>query len=491
MSLSVFAASADAPGRPALVHGNAVLSYAQLAREAARATGWLREHGIRPDSSAPVALVAENSLPAAYMLHALIAIGAPVHLLHPRLSDVERDALLARIHPTLVVDGDWYHDDPEPEEAPAVIPDDERTLAVVYTSGTAGAPKGVVLSRRAFVASARASAANLGWRDDDRWLLRLPLAHVGGLSILTRCLLARRAIVLPDGATETTRALAQTVERQRVTLLSLVPTLLRRLLDLRPAWDPPNHLRAMLLGGAAAPADLLERAAERGWPVLTTYGMTETCSQVATQRYGTVNRGAAGSGRPLPGVQLRLVDEEIQVRGPMLCSGYFPPGAVAEPFLADGWFATGDLGRIDRDGNLHVTGRRGDLIVTGGENVDPLEIEQALRSLEGVSDACVFGLPDAEWGSRVCAAIVRAPGARIEVGAIDAELRQRLADFKRPRDYALVEELPLNATGKPDRRAAAERFAARLATVALKRPRAARAPGGADPPVSDEPAEPR
>lgn len=474
MSLSVFRAAREAPDRPALVRDGVVLSWGELAGRVRKAVGWLRHHGVESGAEAPVAVIADVSPPVVEMLHALIALGVPMHLLHPRLSDAERDAFVARAHPLLVVGADWHESMgatgvavPDPPD----VPDDDRTLAVVYTSGTSGTAKGVVLGRRAFVASARASAANLGWQDDDRWLLRLPLAHIGGLSILTRCLLDRRAVALAAPADGDAgahappgRELAGAIERTRATLLSLVPTQLARLLDLDPEWSLPDHVRAILLGGAPASADLLERAFDRGWPVLTTYGMSETCSQVTTQPYGTVNRGGAGAGRPLPGVQVRLVDEEIQVRGPMLFSGYFP-GALPEALLPDGWFPTGDRGRFDDDGNLHVTGRHDDLIVSGGENVDPLEIEEALRACPGVDDACVFGLPDPEWGARVCAAVVAEPGASVDPAELDAELRERLAGFKRPRDYALVDELPRNALGKLDRRAAAERFAGRMATL--------------------------
>src|SRR6185437_8373891 len=173
----------------------------------------------------------------------------------------------------------------------------------VYTSGTTGRPKGAVLSRRAFVASAAASAANLGWRDDDRWLVCMPLAHVGGLSILTRCLAAGRTVVLeprfdPD-------AVLAAIDRERVTLLSVVPTMLTALLE-RPAASALSRLRALLLGGAAAPFSLLETCARRGIPALATYGLTEACSQVTVQRLAQPLRAVPGSGQPLPGVEIRI-----------------------------------------------------------------------------------------------------------------------------------------------------------------------------------------
>jgi len=313
-------------------------------------------------------------------------------------------------------------------ERAAVDPDIGRvppdTLAVIYTSGTAGRPKGAILSRAAFIASARASAERLGWRDDDRWLVSLPLAHVGALSVLVRCLLARKPVILgrPDD-----------LARHRATIISLVPTQLARLLD--EGWEPPTYLRLVLLGGAAAPPRLLGRARARGVPVVTTYGLTEACSQVATQIPGQENPGV---GPPLPGTRVRIVDDQIEIDGPALFDGY-----LGEPPRRPGWFSTGDFGRLDAEGNLHVLGRRADLIVTGGENVYPAEVEAHLDA-RGVA-ACVFGMPDETWGEIVACALT----APLPAGALDG-----LAPFKRPRRAAVIDAIPLTATGKPDRAAA-------------------------------------
>lgn len=447
MALSVFAAAAEAPDRLALITDDDALTFAELADHVRALIPDLRTRGLEGDR--PVPLVAANDLPTAVTIHAHMAMGTPMLLLHPRLTARERQALIQAAEVAA------------PNQPPSQ--DDVRTLAIVHTSGSSGTPKGVVLSRRAFAASAAASAANLGWEEADRWLLPLPLAHVGGLSILTRCLLARRPAVLAPSPEP--RALMEAVRRHRVTLMSLVPTVLTRLLDLDPPAPPPDHLRAVLLGGAAASPALLRRAADAGWPVLTTYGLTEACSQVTTQRLGTINRGEAGSGPPLPGIELRIGDDDaIHVRGPTLFSGYVPAGD--DPFLDDGWFPTGDHGRLDAHDNLHVLGRRGDRIVTGGENVDPVEVEQALERLPGVREACVFGVADEEWGEVVCAAlVVEEERAGPEGAALESAvrtLRDRLAPFKLPRRLAVVESLPKNPTGKLDRPEAARLAATRL-----------------------------
>jgi o-succinylbenzoate---CoA ligase len=459
MALSVFAAADDAPARPALVARGRTVNYSGLADRTRSAVGWLRRRQL--DGARHVALEATGTPKALEMLHALMALGVPALLLHPRLTDGERRTILEEARWPTVVDPGWPGD-PDARPAgrdPDPPPDDERTLAIVHTSGTAGRPRGVVLSRRAFSAAAEASAENLGWHDEDRWLLRLPVAHVGGLSVVTRCLLARRTVVMAGDAAPL--QLMGILHRERITLVSLVPTLLGRLLDLAPPRNLPPQLRAILVGGAAASPALLERAAARRWPVLTTYGLTEACSQVTAQRYGTVNRGQLGAGRPLPGTEIRIDDEgQILVRGDTLMSGYFTPYGLESPFLEGDWFPTGDYGRIDEDGNLHVVGRRTDRIVTGGENVDPLEVEQALERVPGVRQACVFGASDAEWGDVVCAALVADP--QLDLGALRDTLEPTLAPFKRPRRLALLDALPMGEAGKVDRAAVAEMAAGRL-----------------------------
>ncbi|RMH39985.1 MAG: 2-succinylbenzoate--CoA ligase, partial [Deltaproteobacteria bacterium] len=301
----------------------------------------------------------------------------------------------------------------------AAVPAGARGL-VVFTSGTTGAPKPVELTPRMLFASATASASVLGWRDGDRWLCPLPVAHVGGLSVITRCVIARATAVIDD---------LDGFERHRATLGSIVPAQLPALCD----RDAPPAVRAVLVGGAAAPERLLARARARGWPLLRTYGMTEACSQVATER-------APGAGlRPLPGIDVRIAsDGRIEVSGPT---------------VAGGRLRTGDLGRWTADGGLVVLGRADDVIVTGGENVHPALVEDALRSHPAIADACAFGLPDERWGQIVGAAIVAPAG--VDDADLAEHLGRSLPAFARPRRVALVDALPLTAAGKADRRAAA------------------------------------
>lgn len=460
--LGISAAALEHPSRIAIVDRGQPIDFATAARRARQASLALRASGLDPsDPHARVAIVGERDASTLAFVHALVELEVPIVAVHPRLTPVERDAAVAVARPQLVVDRGRIErvagKSPILADARA-----ERPLAILFTSGTTGTPKGVMLPARAFVASAEASATNLGWRDDDRWLLCMPTAHVGGLSIVLRALIARRTVVLSPTGSFDPRAIVEAIARDRVTIVSLVPTMLSRLLDPELAWSPPPRLRAVLLGGAAASPALLERAADRGVPVLTTYGLTEACSQVTTQTLGTVNRGELGAGEPIAGVEVRIgAGGAIEVRGPTLASGLFPPGAHPAPFTKDGWLVTGDVGSIDANGRLHVAGRRDDVIVTGGENVHPVEVERTIESLPFVVEACVFGAPHPVWGEIVAAAVVlREPTPAAE---IDRALRARLAPHKLPRRIELVDALPLNATGKVDREAVARIAAARTA----------------------------
>jgi O-succinylbenzoic acid--CoA ligase len=320
---------------------------------------------------------------------------------------------------------------------------------VIYTSGTTGQPRGAVLTRAGLLASAQASAANMGWHGDDCWLLTMLLARVGGFSIITRCLAARRCVAVAPAFDA--RRLPQWLEQQRVTLVSLVPTMLAQCLDAHPHWTPPPRLRAIQLGGAAAPARLLQRAAQRSLPIVITYGSTETGSQVVSTPYALRFEAADhGAGLPLHGAQVRVTAGRTEVRGPMLMAGY-----LGEPELdGQAWFDTGDLGHIDARGRLHVHARRADLIISGGENVDPVEVERALEGCPGVAAAGVFGIADDTWGQTVAAALVVDAPPPADATLV-AHLVARLAPYKRPRRVCFVQALPQTAAGKLDRQALA------------------------------------
>jgi len=427
--LSITAAAREAGGALALVTCDGRYSFADLAQLAQQR---LRE---LPDTPGPVTVVGSNTLDTLVTLYALLEARRPALLLHPKLTAHEQAQEVAATR-----------------RAAATLPAD--AAAIIYTSGTSGQARGAVLTRGALLASLAASATNLGWNDDDRWLATMPLARVGGLSIVTRCLAARRPVVLSEAFDAGT--LPHQLAEHRVTLLSLVPTMLVKLLDEHPGWQPPAHLRALLLGGAPASPRLLARAAERALPIVITYGCTETCSQVVATPYEQRHSpDACGVGRPLHGAEVR-VDERghVLVRGAMRMAGYLGEA----PLDPRDWFDTGDLGELDAAGNLRLHARRSDLIISGGENVYPAEVEHVLESCPGVAAAAVFGVADEAWGQLVAAVLVADSVTAVQLPErLPAFLESRLAPHKRPRRLGFLAALPHTPAGKLDRAALSER----------------------------------
>ncbi len=405
------------------------VTYAELRAAAVRTARRLAALGVGEGDRVATTLPPGRTF--AELLHALPLLGAALVPLNTRLTAAERawqlEHCAARIRVEEPLDGD------EADVAPRPL-DPEAEWALLFTSGTSGTPRAVSLSHANFAASAFSSAWNLGVDPDDRWLCVLPLFHVGGLSILTRsAVYGTTAVIHESFDAERVR---DALEAGEVTLASLVPTMLRRLVD--AGLERAPALRAALLGGGPVPHDLLDWAGERGLPLLQTYGMTETCSQIATLGAAEAAAMTGSAGRPLPGVELSVSEDgEILVRGPMVSRG-----ALA----GDGWLHTGDCGRLDDEGYLWVEGRRGDVIVTGGENVACAEVERVLELHPAVVEAAVVGAPDPEWGELVTAYVVLSNGVADD--ELVAHCRDHLAAYKTPRRLHRVSELPRNAAGK-------------------------------------------
>jgi O-succinylbenzoic acid--CoA ligase len=331
--------------------------------------------------------------------------------------------------------------------------------SIIYTSGTTGRPKGAILTYGNHWWSAVASALNLGLQAEDCWLACLPLFHVGGLAILLRGVIYGTRVIVHERFEPV--LVNRLIDEHGVTIVSVVSTMLERMLAERGERPYPASLRCILLGGGPAPRRLLEAAAGLGAPVVQTYGLTEAASQVATLAPQdalslSLSLGKLGSaGKPLMGTQIRIEsDGEIVVRGPTVSPGYF-----GHPPRSDPWLHTGDLGYLDEEGYLYVLDRRDDLIISGGENVYPAEVEATLLAHPAVQDAGVFGVPDAAWGSAVGAAVQLRPGASVGAEELIAFCRQDLAGFKVPKHLHFLPSLPRTAAGKLLRRALREQLA--------------------------------
>lgn len=463
--LSLAAAAAESPAATALVFEGHAWSFSALQSLSARMATWLDERGVGQGDR--VSVRASNRPEVVALLFALIELGATFVPIHPRLTASEAAALEADAAPALSFDDEGVTAlSLEASRLPLATPpqhvSEALPLAMLFTSGTTGKPKAAILSRRAFLAAAAASEQNLGWREGDRWLLSMPVCHVGGLSILIRCLLARKTVALHAGFDA--EAVLCEIVSGGVTMLSVVPTMLHRLLS-ADTLNVLAKLRVMLVGGAGCPQTLLDVCAARRVPALTTYGLTEACSQVTSQRPRDPALSEPGSGQVLEGSRVWITDDEGQV----LPSGSIGRIVVDGPALMDGYWRqpprrgpleTGDLGALDEQGRLFVHARRTDLIVTGGENVYPVEVEQALLSLPGVEQVVVFGVDDEEWGQRVAAAIV--PSATIDEARLAEGIDTALAKHKRPRLICFTDALPTKGPGKIDRAGAARALRAKL-----------------------------
>lgn len=301
----------------------------------------------------------------------------------------------------------------------------DRSATILFTSGSTGTPKAALHTWANHLYSAKGANANVPLGAKDRWLLSLPLYHVGGLAILVRCALAGAAVAVPVSNGPVVGA----IESTESTHLSLVATQFRRLLKATKD-GVPSQVRAVLLGGGPIPDMLVRRGARQGWPLHTTYGCTEMASQVTTTAPGAPQEDLQTAGRCLPHRRVRIVDGQIFVRGAPLFKGYVEDGDVRDPRTEEGWYPTGDRGTLDASGRLHVQGRVDRTFVSGGENIQPEEIEGALEQIEGVERAIVVPVSSDEYGQRPVAFVqTRTEEA---LGSLGDLLTQRLPGFKIP-----------------------------------------------------------
>ena len=333
--------------------------------------------------------------------------------------------------------------------APSLDQVDSRDPALlVYTSGTTGVPKGAVLAHGNLLASAESVRIAWRWTPEDRLVLALPLFHMHGLGVgLHGTLLTGASVVLLEGFSPD--AVLDAAQAHDGTLFFGVPTMYTRLAQSHRVSEL-SRLRLCVAGSAALPANLHRRLGEAAdVRVLERYGMTETIMLVSNPYDG--ERRAGTVGFPLPGVELRLAPDtgEVLVRGPNVFAGYWrQPEATEEAFDEDGWFRTGDLGEFDEEGYLRLRGRAKELVISGGLNVYPREVEDALRTHSDIEEVAVTGTPNEEWGELVTAWVVAAPGKTPELEDLRSHLEGVCAPFKHPRLLHLVDDLPRNALGK-------------------------------------------
>jgi len=361
------------PERCALIADGAEVTYAELEAEATWVARRLAAHGVRRGSTA--ALTMHPRREQVVLVHALMKMGAALLPLSPRLTEVERAQIVDVVEPMVDLDDPGLLTQTEADLPLLGEHDTDDVCAYVLSSGSTGTPKPIGLTYGNFLWSAMGGAYNIGVDPSDRWLCCMPLSHIGGLSIVVRSAIYGTTAVVHDGFD--VERVAKSLAEERITVLSLVTTMLSRLLDAGADLAGP---RAILVGGGPVPEAILAAALDRGATVVQTYGLTETCSQVTTLAPEDALRKIGSAGRPLLSSHVRIRDGEILVQGPTVAPGRYDES---------GWLHTGDLGHIDDEGFLYVQDRIDDMIVTGGENVVPSEVEEVLLTHPAVVEAAV------------------------------------------------------------------------------------------------------
>jgi O-succinylbenzoic acid--CoA ligase len=384
------------------------------------------------DETAVVAVIAAGHELAVAAVSAWDA-GEAILPINPSAPRAERERLLDQLRPTHLLEAGVR------AAAPGGIPAPVDTAAIVVTSGTTAEPKGVELTRTGMEVMGRGYSAGLDADERDRWLTCLPLHHVASLGALARAYVTAASWVAHERFD--IDRVARAPRDEGATIVSLVPTTLLRLLD---AGAPLHEFRRVIIGGAPLPAALRARAESAGAAIVDAYGLSETWG------------GFALDGIAIAGIDTRLDADraEIFVRGAPVMRGYrLDPARSAEVLDADGWLHTGDIGAVDADGRLRVIDRVKDVVISGGVNVSPTEVEHALTMHPDIEDACVIGVADAEWGERVVAFVVAVPGAPAPtLEELRAFAADQLAPAKLPRELRVVDAIPRSTGGKALRR---------------------------------------
>ena len=469
------------PERIAIISSGEQLTFLELRNRARSLAYKLATLGVNKGMT--VALLCKNGLHVPELIHAIHYLGAVLMPLNTRLAARElvfqlRDARSALLlyddsHSALAIEVQAQLQNIQYVSVASVestVPAHESAFdwplqtvinmdavhTIMYTSGTTGTPKGVMLTYNNHWASAVGSVLNLGLSENDRWLACVPLFHISGLSILMRSVVYGMPIIIhekfdPD-------AVNAAIIEDGVTVVSVVSNMLSRMMEALGDRIYPPTFRCMLLGGGPAPLPLLTTCVEKGVPVFQTYGMTETASQIVTLQPEYMLSKLGSAGKPLFQAELRIMLDgkealpleagEIVVRGPNVTAGYLNRPEATIEAIHDGWLSTGDVGYVDEEGFLYVLDRRKDMFVSGGENVYPAEIEAVLAGHPAVLEAGVAGIEDEKWGQTPAAFICLREHASLTEPEVLAYCKDKLAKYKIPSRIYFVDMLPRNASNK-------------------------------------------
>ena len=427
-------------------------SYMDVAEMVRAHSQVLLQEGIKPYDR--ILIYLPGGIQMAEIILTCFEIGAIANPISTKLTKSERDSIIEKIKPHLIITSREYNSDLASYSLPLVYAEDlpnsssgfkneyEKNLddvcTIILTSGTTGIPKAVQLRYSNFESSCANWNNFLKFKPEDQFLCCLPLHHIGGLAVLLRALINGFSVNLVTKFQA--EIVLRTIQNYPVTIISLVPTMLKRILDIKGGLEGLKSLRWILLGGGPSPEYLLDICIKEKLNIVKVYGMSETCSGTVALKLLDEPSNKFYAGRPFPGAKVWIENDEIHISGPMVMKGYIGEAETKDTFNSH------DLGRIEND-LLYLDVRRKDLIISGGENINPIEIEECLMNVSGISDAAVVGVQDDEWGQKLTAYIVHKSDP-LENELFSRELKKSLSLYKIPKDYIRVSHIPRNELGK-------------------------------------------
>ena len=450
---------------PAIVTTSDTISYSELQKKVGQTASYLRSLGIGQNTKSAI-LSSNNPFYVIYIL-ALWELNSCMIPLNIRLTDTEIEEIISfsdagflfydineKRNLSVKIPANSFRSVPEQKpdyDTPGIDPD--AISLIMFTSGVSGNPKGVMHSLNDLLNSADNSRDFLLQTEKDKWLASLPFYHIGGISIIIRALRSGSTLFIPDSLTTTD--LRKAFDSFNPSLASLVSTQLKRLLA--SGWKPGKDLRNILLGGGFADEELVRDAISAGCNISNVYGSTETSAFVTANDPAGIEKKPLSAGRALGKNKISIVDSdynlcmpgvpgEILVESNSLFHGYYKDKEISKAEPVTGKYLTGDIGYLDEDGDLFVQARRTDLIISGGENINPLEVENLINKMPGIQESCVFALPDREWGQIAAAAVVM--NKNISTRQITEFMKGRIAGYKIPGRFFTVDKIPKTSLGK-------------------------------------------
>ena len=452
----------------AIIDDNRTISFSELTSIVNRTAQYYFEKGIKDSST--VAILANNSLEYVITIYALWNLGAIPAPLNTRLTSNEITSIVNNSNFNFIIIDDSFfniqtqiksinmaikYEGNEYSKKVEAMPN--GIAVIIHTSGSSGKPKGVEITNSNLYQSYLSLTDSFRFNPKDRFLASLPFYHIGGFAIISRALLAGSILVIPQNLKQD--SIENAIIKYEPSVVSLVPTMLSRIIE--NDIKPNSNMKCLFLGGGASSDELIHTALERNWPIVKVYGSSETTAMVTGCWGEELHKFPACAGNPFNEIEIKILNEEkaelnsgevgeIAIKSKTIASGYLNNSKLWNHKLHNDFYLTGDYGYLDNDGRLFVVARRTDLIVSGGENIDPREIEDTLNTHSSIMESIVFPTQNDDWGEIATALVVLNKEANFEIDKIQLYLKSKLASFKVPKIISIVTEIPRTELGKID-----------------------------------------